>query len=1085
MHSSAFAGAGHRLTLERLEYGKLCRPSGVIEDGAEHRILGFSPHFPDDLLPLAQPSEISVRESSTDEVPPDCPHGIVLRSVSRSEETGPPHFHFVIGWIGQRREGTGQGGRRYTIARYLVGPAGEVPPFTLLYSVCHRPLTGLTRSEARRITAFHLEHPVHLSPPDELDKKFLSRALVYILTGVPLAISHHVAEQRFFHWVDLLWLQLPSPLKEQISAGWGTGSYLSGSLSITYAHQPAANCAVFNPRTGEWRNPETVENEIGTEVKTLNFDAGRLATGKSFAYFAYPPVDDEGFPTLTRMGVSSNARSFLDACIDLAVQPASAKLRMPHMRQRRTYQICRLPGLCARDHILLDRLKVWLEYGGESLDTDYLFTEYRGFTLAKTKRDAVNLIQRFFCPPPDQQQRADQALWSLIRESPDPDVLEDLSQGKKQGSRRALLFKALVPVANIIRSGPSRPRPIAVDDFKNLMTAAKEAARHDEVNDLPSDVKRHLHNQLDWSLEDAQKFWCHRILIEQDALNVSQIPDWYKDWICKDQPEFFMALSNHFRPGEETELEMLVQKVRELTPAEQMEHNGFLSRWIILQPPLPSDRMILDRLPAQAKLVECTTNRWSRRQYREPGSSEPLLEWFRFLRPGPADVSDPLIRLALNYQLNPEQIGKLKQTVAAAELPKSLAVPAAALALSHYLSFRDEIKRNPGWGALCRYWPPDVRSLLLEAAEGVSRAEVPISIRQAAQKLTLPLELLEDVIARCNRKNAANKARGVPYFWQLCERADPTVSSEQAAPVAYCCWYMHKMQQWPFVDSPPMSRIGELNEDQYQQLRGIFSLPPMKEVLNKRFEYLWGTTNRGWQLRTLLELFPENSPHANLDQVELMISQREWLRRRLRKPPKGKVNQRALQEFQLASFGFHHLNFEIAARKDLWRDELTNYALWAAFRNVPPALQGDLDIALSYYGKNITEMLLLCRIYLRKCPRKNRVSCLEKALSDFLLPLLAERGFSGNLTQFLLVEVKLSDAKEISRKDYGHQVGTLFGGIAIKKASSGSEAAPIQARADEGLIVVRDPFVPIWCEILACDEKAAVADCIKRFFAER
>src|SRR4051812_16844698 len=79
---------------ERLEYGKICvSPEGPIEELAEHRRLGTSQNFPQEILSLCDPSVIGITSGPFDKLPepPSNPtdkefdyqrrHGTLLRPV--------------------------------------------------------------------------------------------------------------------------------------------------------------------------------------------------------------------------------------------------------------------------------------------------------------------------------------------------------------------------------------------------------------------------------------------------------------------------------------------------------------------------------------------------------------------------------------------------------------------------------------------------------------------------------------------------------------------------------------------------------------------------------------------------------------------------------------------------------------------------------------------------------------------------------------------------------------------------------------------------------------------------------------------
>src|SRR5205085_844841 len=73
------------IRLERLEYGKFCETTaGRIENKAEHRLLGWSADFPQELIGLCSPSNIGIGADAFcfEDISPAAPrHGTVLRPV--------------------------------------------------------------------------------------------------------------------------------------------------------------------------------------------------------------------------------------------------------------------------------------------------------------------------------------------------------------------------------------------------------------------------------------------------------------------------------------------------------------------------------------------------------------------------------------------------------------------------------------------------------------------------------------------------------------------------------------------------------------------------------------------------------------------------------------------------------------------------------------------------------------------------------------------------------------------------------------------------------------------------------------------
>ena len=998
--SPSMPSPSSKILLARLEYGKLCRPNGVIEDGAEHRILGYSRDFPVRLVRWAQPAMIGTRSSSTDPAPRGCSEGLVLRSVYLGPVPKAPdgssdgRFHPVFARIGVRPENPYQSSsRRYTVARYLT-PSTEVDPeetspYTLFYTINGKSLDGLTHAASRRLSSYSLKSTPRFGEPDELDRAFLSRAVIYLLSGVPLALASRVEPDRFFHWVDLLWQVLPDPLRRRVTAGWGTGYFLSGALSLVYARSPGPRCALFDARDLSWKHPDLIGYELPkppelkapkakSDWRLADFDDSVLELGRSLADEIYGLRDSwADFHTMPERAEVDLKVSWsqYDA---LPTGPTSdrelARGCLVDLRYRGFFAVQIKPGAVARDRNLTRLLQAWLR--GQNADLDAETVLAHGFYDLTTRLRALEKTLEALSSSGQEEERALSVLWGLLSQAPSvhgmSDLLNTIDTWQKPGGAWARLLSA-----------------IALDDFKSWSMALGELRNDGITRALPRAAESAEHRFLNLSLQQAgSASGKHAQLLADDR----PLPRSYERWVIQTSGFLLMDLSRNTYESRSV-LEDAVGRIVGLN--ESMPGYQALGRWVLLKEPRSGDaEAILSRLSSKelSWLGQTCLKKW---QSRRAEAMDILLRWIEQLRL-PIFRSDPLLRIVTEgsrTQLEFKEASDIIEAVQGLELPPSIKPRIAAAALHSFDQFCSAIWQDTeGWEPLVRFWPKQTQVSLLGVCS--KRTETHPESEAVAQELQLRIGTLELALGK---RSSWRAGPVLDYFWQLASRAQGDLTADSLALAGLCHRLQSNPPQWSDVREsqrdpglaprkPSKSKRympPAPNSDQINLIFEIFKSPGPEAHLDRHFHILWQNAFRGWHLKLLLRLFPNRRPEPTTDRIELLVSERSWIRG----PAKRLLDSDYYSKLELARHAFHSLDYE--KHRELWHPGLQHSGLWAAFKKVPPSSQGHLEDALRVYSTNDSEAMGLLKKYLQSAEQgsSEHSYAVEQTLKVLLLLL--------------------------------------------------------------------------------------------------
>jgi hypothetical protein len=281
--------------IECCEYGKLCQPDGAIVDGTEHRILGFSPGFPEALLPSCSPAVLKIAATAAERrregLFDDCKHATVYRPLrADGGEIYSLLYRFQNLYEGGSRD-YAKSSRAYLRGRIVLSTGPSVPLSTLLRAMGPEALRSLTSKEASHVASMVANEEAETDPAMAAleNDPFLKRALAYLAAGIPIHLDGLPIESELFHYADALYVHLPKSMRCWFSAGWNVGSSLAAGFSLSWGPVPPSNAACFHVRSQAWtRDPRTLQLRRGAEIEFKPYDPDVEFLGRTYAAIALP-----------------------------------------------------------------------------------------------------------------------------------------------------------------------------------------------------------------------------------------------------------------------------------------------------------------------------------------------------------------------------------------------------------------------------------------------------------------------------------------------------------------------------------------------------------------------------------------------------------------------------------------------------------------------------------------------------------------------------------------------------------------------------------------------------------------------------
>jgi hypothetical protein len=928
------------ISVERLEWGKACEVhDGPIVRSAEHRTLGKSAGFPADLAELCHPDQIGPVAGDEDFEPANYPHGTVLRPiVLRGRITS------VLVRV-RRRPEDGDGGRArlYYLARYLAAATPGHDPLVLFAALQSEPLSGLTQAEAAALSPLLAA----AEPPEEDDARpFLGPALIWALSGVPMAITEPLPESTFFGWAAALWWLLPLPLRPLLSCGWGVAQQLSGRLLLAHSSEAAANAAVFSPRDGTWRAPAVYRFIHGGTEQTSEFHDQRLICGRLYAHSAFGFA--AGTPRLEEPIPRPEAET-LAPPLDLAALPLQPDLVDPA-----TVRALRRPGLVAFDDYRLDEAKGWLE-SGQAAVPDPLAAFSDGLTYRRSRARAAAAALASLGSSNGTQARAEALLWRLLGSG--PEARGEVARAAGPGAARGHLLRVL--------SGEAADETDT--DLPELLLRLVEAAERSEAGPLPEEAKQRLTAALDRSLEqlDARLADAHARM-----LRAPRLADDYEAWLRRRSYDLLFGLGRWRPPDFATALLRLGGRLPSLAI-------DALTRWFLGHLPDPGDAEALATLAPEVRdrLARCVTEAWQRPGRRPAERREGLLAWCGVQAPATSD--DPLLLFALGTGMpSLDGAAAIAAEMERGAVPPSLHDPLAVLALDRWAVLGERMRRQPtAWHPIVERLPRTVAYLLFESPGGVALTDAAEPLRRAYGRFAPSAEEIRDIMARWLprlplRQIDSREAAATLWTWTVGSPPQPVLDAVEV------CRHLERGEWAP---GERLSR--EEAEKVHRLVTGAVKLP----ALLPHREALWSTASRLWQMQLALNLFPADPLEPTASQLASLRRDPEWLCRHLDLPDLHPGRSRALR---LALLRFHEVRYP-REQGIQWSEALRQTVLWAVFEGVPFAQQGDLPAALEAFADQVTERIRLAARYLDGHSADPKEAA-RRVAAGFVAPLLRE-----------------------------------------------------------------------------------------------
>lgn len=986
--------------LERLEFGKFCvHPGGPVEKNRdripiEYSQLGRSAGFPDELIAFCHPKSIGISEGD-EPLPPGSPHGTVLRPVFLVKAQTLQRVFYRVRMRaeeGTDHRGRDKTGRRYTMARYLVAGDNHIDPLMLFNAMHSVPLQGITRKEASDISAL-TALPAELKL-DGLVEAFLSEAVIYVLSGIPLGITEEISEAAFFSCVTALWRALPPALRSHLSAGWSVGNSYSGKFALTHTAQRAADVALFSPSALTWSHPDyvTTWDEKYQPVRSSFFEE-RLEPGRLYVQHIFGKENRHW---------SVNLSLPPDKVSKLIGELPPLKLQeLPDWHDRITIGAFRYPGIKVRDQTAFSVLEQWLKTGkGE--DHPLLFLDARSFTYQSTRLGALDLILKALAYPVTRRRRGDSALWRSVSGKCPDSFTFNINGATGDGSHRARFMAALA-------------HHDTLETLRTLMVASK----HEEAGNLSEEVASSLETCLDDSLRQAEKS-----SLQLHAHLLKSPPAQYRRWVHRRALHLMSALAS--LPGifdEEVYGDILEINGSRETVALNELING-------VTPPATMLNFV-SQLPAKTRniFLEVFNQQWQRHDGNVAARRERLLVWFRTLKP--QETVHPLLRLELGEPLLPKDINLLADEVEQdhilisgerqSYIPPSLVTKVSAWVLENWeLIGRRVMAHARLWSEIHALWPSLYARALVGAAGGVDDESVDPAIRRAAEAIKVPFDILNDIIqARAVHTTFGDTA---PLLWKWALLLTPRMQYRPT--VVDLCSY---------ISRGVLPELSPSNAEQaFDALVWVTKESGSAAQLAESSQRMWDTVSRDWHVLLLLRLFPDVDFKPFARHLDALVRFRDWLREHLSQT----VHPQRWSNFNLATQPFHSLSFREHA--NLWRDDFTRESvIWAVFKGVPVtmlpggALRAALraysgaDTALPTASQNTTtieEQANMCLTFLRAYEgAASEDSALDRVIFEFVLPLLSAGRTEDRVKDIISIvgmNLKLPDYDRKVRHDH-------------------------------------------------------------------
>jgi hypothetical protein len=949
---------------ERLEYGKLCvSPDGPVVDAADHGLLGATPGFPAEINADCNPRTLgSVRDPNDPEpTPPEARHATLLRPVMLRAGPGT-----VMARVGRRPEQPARpASRPHWLGRYLFTAEASVSPGSLLGALASEPFAGLSAPQVRELSPL----AISTSDPPALDQEgraFVGGALQYLLSAIPLTVTEPVGEDLFFTWVDALWRLLPGTLRVLFSAGWGVGTSYSGELNLVFSPGVAATSARFDRASCRWVPPrEVVRLAKDGTASHVPFSDERLVPARLFCIQAFEWPREDPHPRVTKLACSEEGQR-----LAAAATKQRTFARWPALGQAAVAGAFRAPGTLAYDQRGLRRLERWLEEGPREGEPADAFKPWLcQLVFEQTLNAAADLVIAAL-EQPVSASRAEAVMDFLLTDARVAAVRARIQVSVGPGSLRAQLLQQ-----------------IGLGDLSRALHAMARSIGEGRAPLLPPDASARLEAML--RAEGTGR----NVAMHLRLASAERLPAPYQRWLEGQGFELAVEVmaNSAYDAGE------AVANLRRWSSHPAME---MLGRWVNRGLPEPADAETFGRLPqeTQERFRRCWTECWRKTARATAASRDWLIPWFELFRVPVGD--DPLLEIAAGLSSD-SGVGAIADLVRSDGVPPSLVEKVAAAALRSWPWFRTHVVQSRAtWRPITDLWPPDVRRLLLDATSAEEAGDGNASLEKAAQEVRWSPEGLDALISDwMGHGRQGDRSFVAPRLLAWARRLPALTQGARGAA---------DLLRQALTGRWSEARLrGPAGVDLTTAAAMIRAAGPAATIDQRG---LWQTAREGWQLRLLLESFPETDFPASAVVLGALVEERAWLSSHL-----VRIQGNRRERFVIASLEFHELDYRHQS-EHRFRDEFRQSVLWAAFAGVPIESQGSLGRALQVYGLNARDQVELCRRYLLPFEgSSDEERARETVTSEFVFPILIDACKETKLAAILLEAIAAAGAQPRGR----------------------------------------------------------------------
>jgi hypothetical protein len=994
LHQDTSVVAG-QVRLERLEYGKFCKYlDGPIEDMAGHRQLGWTPGFPETLLPYCDPTVIGISSGAVADLPADCPHGTLLRPLALPHHPVLPVFCRVRTRSENGEEnGRDKVGRHYTLARYIVAPGLNIDPLTFFEAMNKHGLPydeaddkredranltnssslhGLSRDEVQNLSRLSVsDMPLIIKP---LVQAFIGGAIVYAASGIPLGITGVVDERTFFELAAALWYALPRELRPFMSAGWGVSAQFSGRLTFAYTGQNSINCALFMPdkaKAGQdcWTAPaQAVVWEKKEQPAAKKFSYSRIEPGRIYAHHVWGNKPDEA-PVITSLDVDVKTSGLI------RVLPEDYP-EFPDLLDSTTVRVFRSPGLWARDEYLIEILNSWLP-NGKAADSRRLCLNAQHLTYKENGDEFLDSALKAL------DDGGINLYGDEVMRRRGDEVMKATFEGKQRYPYINYIRQRESEEAEHVRSA-KRARLIAelyqgelADMLRALLTAGKAQC----TDDLPKEIQQRLFKRLSHGLAAPDPV--NTAKLHAQILLLSPPPPVYQEWMRQRAFDLMLFLIEWLSQHRED----VAASVRALVPASTIEalHNFMADRQV-----QDSDLGALSDLLAEqrGKLIELMARLWVQEQDDMAGRRETLLSWLSRIKV-PQLVNEPLLHVWFGQDITGKDVPLLAREVERSAVPPALMRPLADLVLHNWYDFSPYVVGKKEWQEIISWWPPEVALALLRLKITARESPLPIPEKMLFREGELNQHMRNWQSSLAPEPDSSGVA---VLLWNWAASSTSLPLNTAPGPTELCLELAHSRLK---TELSPTSTDIEIAARLARE-SGAW------RALKAKCKPLWGNATKSWHLRLLLSIFPEENFVPTSQQLGALVYQQKWLREHL----KGtKIHPHRLRRFRPATLDFHEVPYP-GSDGLRWNDAYSSdLVIWAIFSGAPPQrqAQGSLRHALFAFARAGREQVSSDEQITRMCfkylsayrKRADFDLALIKVLLEFLLPMLKRYDASG------------------------------------------------------------------------------------------